>query len=53
VKTLEEFDFQMAQHLPATLIRQLSEGGYIVRTEPVLFLGDADPDAFCTSLRRY
>jgi len=41
VKTLEGFDFQMAQHLPATLIRQLSEGGYIGRTEPVLFLGEA------------
>ncbi len=36
VKTLEEFDFQSAQHLPATLIRHLSEGGYIGRTEPVL-----------------
>ena len=41
VKTLEEFDFQSAQHLPATLIRHLSEGGYISRTEPVLFLGEA------------
>jgi DNA replication protein DnaC len=40
VKTLEEFDFQIAHHLPATLIRQLSEGGYIVRSEPILFLGD-------------
>ncbi len=41
VKTLEDFDFQSAQHLPATLIRHLSEGGYIHRTEPVLFLGEA------------
>ena len=41
VKTLEEFDFQSAQHLPATLIRHLSEGGYIGRTEPVLLLGEA------------
>jgi DNA replication protein DnaC len=41
VKTLEEFDFQSAPHLPATLIRQLSEGGYIGRTEPVLLLGEA------------
>jgi DNA replication protein DnaC len=40
VKTLEEFDFQIAHHLPATLIRQLSEGGYIVRSEPILLLGD-------------
>lgn len=40
VKTFEEFNFQEAQHLPAMLIRQLAEGGYIGRTEPVLFLGD-------------
>lgn len=41
VKTLEEFDFQSAQHLPATLLRHLSEGGYIGKTEPVIFLGEA------------
>lgn len=40
VKTLEEFDFQQARHLPAGLIRQLAEGVYIGRTEPVLFVGD-------------
>jgi DNA replication protein DnaC len=40
VKTLEEFNFQEAQHLPVTLIRQLAEGGYIGKTEPVLLLGD-------------
>jgi DNA replication protein DnaC len=40
VKTLEDFDFQSAQHLPATLIRQLSEGGYMGKSEPVIFLGD-------------
>jgi DNA replication protein DnaC len=41
VKTLEDFDFQSAQHLPAMQIRHLSDGGYIGRTEPVLFLGEA------------
>lgn len=41
VKTLEDFDFQIAQHLPVTQIRQLSEGGYIGRTEPVILLGEA------------
>jgi DNA replication protein DnaC len=41
VKTLDEFNFQEAQHLPVTLIRHLAEGGYIGKTEPVLFLGDA------------
>jgi len=40
VKTLEDFDFQIAHQLPAMLIRQLSEGGYIGRTEPIIFLGD-------------
>ena len=40
VKSLEEFNFQEAQHLPVTLIRQLADGGYIGKTEPVLFLGD-------------
>ncbi len=40
VKTLEEFNFQIAQHLPAMQIRQLSEGGYIGRTEPIILLGD-------------
>jgi DNA replication protein DnaC len=41
VKTLDGFNFQEAQHLPVTLIRHLAEGGYIGKTEPVLFLGDA------------
>ena len=40
VKSLEEFNFQEAQHLPVTLIRHLADGGYIGKTEPVLFLGD-------------
>jgi DNA replication protein DnaC len=40
VKTLEEFDFQMASHLPAARLRKLTEGEYIVRTEPVIFLGE-------------
>src|SRR5450759_3616347 len=29
VKTLEEFDFQSAPHIPAALVRNLSEGGYL------------------------
>ena len=40
VKTLEEFDFQSAPHIPAALVRNLSEGGYLTRKEPVIFLGD-------------
>src|SRR5271163_4680609 len=40
VKTLEEFDFQCAPHLPVPLLRDLSDGGYLERKEPVIFLGD-------------
>jgi DNA replication protein DnaC len=40
VKTLEEFDFQCASHIPAPLLRNLSEGGYLARKEPIIFLGD-------------
>jgi len=41
VKTLDEFDFPKAPHVPAALIRNLAEGGYLKRSEPVLFLGEA------------
>lgn len=40
VKTLEEFDFSKAPSLSATQIMTLAEGGYLQRSEPVLFLGD-------------
>jgi DNA replication protein DnaC len=40
VKTLEEFDFQSAPHISAALVRNLSEGGYLARREPIIFLGD-------------
>ena len=40
VKTLEEFDFQCAPHIPAALVRNLSEGGYLARKEPIIFLGE-------------
>ena len=41
LKTLEEFEFQKAPHVPAALIRSLADGGYLQRSEPVLFLGEA------------
>ena len=41
VKTLEEFDFESAPHISAMLLRNLSEGGYLSRKEPIIFLGDA------------
>lgn len=40
VKTLEEFDFHQAPTISPTKIRELSEGGYIERAEPVVFIGE-------------
>ena len=40
LKTLEEFDFNQAPQIPAAKIRELAEGGYIERAEPVVFIGD-------------
>lgn len=40
VKTLEEFDFRQAPAISASQIRELAEGGYLARTEPVVFIGD-------------
>ncbi len=50
VKTLEEFDFENAPHIPAAMVRKLSEGGYLMRKEPAIFIGEPDPATFCTSL---
>lgn len=41
LKTLEEFDFAANPQLSPTLLRQLSEGGYLQRAEPVIFIGDS------------
>jgi DNA replication protein DnaC len=41
VKTLEDFQFEKAPQIPAALIRSLAEGGYLERSEPVIFLGEA------------
>src|SRR5712691_12856623 len=40
LKTLEEFDFNQAHQIPAAKIRELAEGGYIERAEPVVFIGE-------------
>ncbi len=40
MKTLEEFDFSQSPKISAAEIRQLAEGSYIERAEPVLFSGD-------------
>ena len=41
VKTLEEFQFSAAPHIAASKLRELAEGSYIERAEPVLFIGDS------------
>jgi DNA replication protein DnaC len=40
LKTLEEFDFAVAPHIPVALLRKLAEGEYLQRCEPVILLGD-------------
>jgi len=40
VKTLEDFHFEESPHLPAAQIRKLAEGGYLSRSEPIIFLGE-------------
>jgi DNA replication protein DnaC len=50
VKTLDEFDFTQCPQVNAAQLRELAEGGYIERAEPVLFMGECDPGTFCTSL---
>ena len=40
MKTLEEFDFGQAPRIPAARVRELADGGYIDRSEPVVFIGD-------------
>src|ERR1700691_5501995 len=40
VKTLEEFDFAQSPQIPAARIRELAEGGYIARSEPVVLIGE-------------
>jgi len=39
-KTLEEFEFARAPQIPAAKIRELAEGGYITRAEPVVLIGE-------------
>lgn len=41
LKTLEEFDFSANPALPAAELRQLAEGAYLERAEPIIFIGDA------------
>ncbi len=40
LKTLEEFEFQQAPKIPAAQVRNLAEGGYLSRSEPIILLGE-------------
>jgi DNA replication protein DnaC len=40
MKTLEEFNFDQAPQVAGNRIRELAEGGYIERAEPVIFIGE-------------
>src|ERR1039458_9507472 len=40
MKTLEEFEFARAPQIPAAKVRELAEGGYIARAEPVVLIGE-------------
>src|SRR6476469_1835307 len=40
VKTIEEFDFSQSPQVTAAKMRDLANGGYIERAEPVLLIGD-------------
>ena len=40
VKTLEDFDFNQSPLVDAAKLRDLAQGGYIDRAEPVLLIGD-------------
>jgi DNA replication protein DnaC len=41
LKTLEDFDFNAAPQISAQQLRELAEGGYINRAEPIIFIGDS------------
>lgn len=40
LKTLEDFDFSQCPKVSATQVRELAEGGYVERAEPVLLIGE-------------
>jgi DNA replication protein DnaC len=37
---LDEFDFEKAPQIPAARIRDLAQGGYIGRSQPIVLIGD-------------
>jgi DNA replication protein DnaC len=40
MKTLEDFDFSQSPRIAAPEVRQLAEGGYLQRAEPVVLIGE-------------
>jgi DNA replication protein DnaC len=40
VKTLDEFDFAQLPNISAKQIRELVEGSYLLKSEPVIFIGE-------------
>ncbi len=41
IKTLDDFDFSQSAQISPIQIRQLAEGGYLQRSEPIIFIGEA------------
>lgn len=52
VKSLEDFDFETSPHISSARLRRLADGEYIMRTEPVIFIGDTGTGKthLCTAL---
>ena len=40
MKTLDDFDFSQSPQISAVQIRELAEGGYLARSEPIIFIGE-------------
>jgi DNA replication protein DnaC len=55
VKALEDFDFAQSPQIPAARVRELAEGGYIERSEPIVLIGEPPPrgNSDTTSCRRH
>ena len=41
IKTLDDFDFSQSPQISAVQIRELADGGYLQRSEPIIFIGEA------------
>jgi DNA replication protein DnaC len=40
IKTLDDFDFSQSPQISAAQIRELADGGYLQRSEPIIFIGE-------------